>query len=215
MIMLKNNKQNLIVSSILILLPIIVGLIFWNELPAQMARHWGADGSANGYSPKALVVFGLPLILLALHLLCVHLTYKDPKNKEQSQKVFGIIWWICPVISIFTEAYIYAFALGRELDITLLCSILVGLLLVVFGNYFPKMKQNSTIGIRTKWTCASEKNWYATHRVCSKVWIVCGLLFMTLGFLPDSVLVWAAIAIILVLTAVPLAYSSWYHRAKE
>lgn len=211
--MMKDNKWKFILTSVVILLPILYGLIYWNELPEQMARHWAADGSPNGYSSKAFVVFGLPLILLALHLLCVYITYKDPKNKNQSKKVFGVIWWICPVICVFSEAYVYAFALGREFDITLMCSILLGLILVAFGNYFPKIKQNSTIGIRTKWTVASEKNWNATHRLGGKVWVAAGILMLASVFLPTAMIPWTIGLLLIVTIALPIGYS--YHFEKS
>lgn len=212
--MMKDNKWKFILTAAVILLPILYGLIYWNELPEQMARHWAADGSPNGYSSKAFVVFGLPLVLLALHLLCVYITYRDPKNKNQSKKVFGVIWWICPLVCIFSEAYVYAFALGREFDITLMCSILLGLIFVAFGNYFPKIKQNSTIGIRTKWTVASEKNWNATHRMGGKVWVAAGILMLASVFLPTAMIPWTIGLLLIVTIALPIGYSYRFEKSQ-
>ena len=65
--MLKANKRTLIVTSIVTLLPILIGLILWKRLPDRMATHFGPDNNANGFSSKALAVFGLPCFLLAVH----------------------------------------------------------------------------------------------------------------------------------------------------
>ena len=46
--MIKNNKHKFIISCVLILLPIVVGLLLWNDLPARMTTHWGGDGVADG-----------------------------------------------------------------------------------------------------------------------------------------------------------------------
>ena len=46
--MLKKNKSRIIISSIIILLPMIFGLIMWDKLPDTMTTHWGADGNADG-----------------------------------------------------------------------------------------------------------------------------------------------------------------------
>ena len=92
--MIKRNKLKLIFSSILIFLPSVVGLLLWNRLPESMTTHWGADGNADGFSGKAFAVFGMPLILLAIHWLCIFFTTKDPKNKDQNHKVFGLVLWI-------------------------------------------------------------------------------------------------------------------------
>ncbi len=58
--MLKKNKSRIIISSIIILLPMIFGLIMWDKLPDTMTTHWGADGNADGFSGKVFAVFGLP-----------------------------------------------------------------------------------------------------------------------------------------------------------
>ncbi len=54
--MLKENKFKVIISSIVILLPILFGLIMWNELPNTMTTHWGADGNADGFGTKPFPV---------------------------------------------------------------------------------------------------------------------------------------------------------------
>ena len=39
--MIKNNKKLAILSSVVTLLPILFGLMFWNQLPQSMVSHWG------------------------------------------------------------------------------------------------------------------------------------------------------------------------------
>ena len=38
---MKKYKGQIVISSIVILLPILVGLILWNRLPDTMVTHWG------------------------------------------------------------------------------------------------------------------------------------------------------------------------------
>ena len=59
--MIKKNKRTLVAGSIVILLPILLGLFLWDRLPDQMVTHWGFDGTPNGWSSKTFAVFGLPL----------------------------------------------------------------------------------------------------------------------------------------------------------
>ena len=79
--MLKQNKRKLLISSAVILLPALVGLLLWNQLPARMATHWGLDGTTDGWSGRTFAVFGMPLMLLATHWLCILITAKDPKSQ--------------------------------------------------------------------------------------------------------------------------------------
>ena len=66
--MIKQNKAKILLSSAVILLPAVYGIIMWNHLPDTMATHWGIDGTADAGAGKALAVFGLPLLYLLVHL---------------------------------------------------------------------------------------------------------------------------------------------------
>ena len=67
--MIKKNLKALILGSIVILLPILAGLILWDRLPTEIPIHWNLAGEVDGYGNKSFVVFGMPLILLAIHWL--------------------------------------------------------------------------------------------------------------------------------------------------
>jgi uncharacterized membrane protein len=209
--MIKKNKGALILSSILILLPGILGLIFWDKLPEQMTTHWGFDGAADGVSDRHVTVFVLPLILLAFQWLAVLITAKDPKNKGQSNKVFRTVIWILPVMSLFLNGLIYVVSFGQEVRVELLTLMLLGLLFIVMGNYMPKCKQNYTIGIKIKWTLQDEQNWNATHRFAGKVWVAGGLLMMASVFIPNVTL-WVLISSALILALIPSIYSYLYYK---
>lgn len=99
--MLKENKFKVILSCFIILLPTLFGLIMWHELPDMMTTHWGADGNADGFSAKSLAVFGLPVMMLVVHLICLFFTAKDKNQKGQNKKALNIIFWITPFISLF------------------------------------------------------------------------------------------------------------------
>ena len=47
-----------------------------------------------------------------------------------------------------TNGFTYAAALGSDMDINLIISILVGVLFIILGNYMPKLQQNYTVGIK-------------------------------------------------------------------
>ena len=106
--MIKNNKWKLLISSIIILMPIIFGIVFWNELPTKMVTHWGIDGNADGWSSRYFAVFALPIFILVMHWFCIFCIMLDSKNKNQNNKVFGIVIWITPLVSLIANGIIYA-----------------------------------------------------------------------------------------------------------
>ena len=210
--MIKNNWKKLIVTSVVILLPILFGVIVWDRLPERIATHWGADGNPDGWSGRAFAVFGMPLFLLAIHWLCAFFTARDPKNKDRNRKAFGLVLWICPLLSLLANTIVYATALGKEWSVEVIMPRFMGLLFVDIGNYLPKCQQNHTIGIRIKWTLESEDNWNATHRLSGRVWMVGGALIAASAFLPIAVALWVMIPLSLAMVIIPVAYSYTYHK---
>ena len=211
--MMKANKKTLIITSIVTILPVLIGIICWNRLPEVMATHFGFNNEANGFSSKAFAVFGLPMILLAVLWVGAFVTAHDPKRQNISPKMFSLMLWIAPVISLVAATTIYPVNLGYELDIAFFSELLVGLMFIIIGNYLPKARQNYTIGIKIPWTLANEENWNRTHRLAGYLWMICGILMILISltrFVPAEWLV----GIFLIMVLVPCIYSFWLHAEK-
>ena len=211
--MIRNNKKVLIVSSVLILLPVLAGMLLWDCLPQQMPIHWGVDGAADGWSSRGFVVFGMPVLLLVLHWLCVFGTMKDRKNRGQNEKIFQVVLWITPLVALFTSGMTYLSVLGENnINVTRPTLLFMGIIFVVVGNYLPKCRQNYTIGIRVKWTLENEENWNVTHRVAGRVWVVGGVLFVFCAFLPTTGMSVVLFGMMLLLGGYPILFSWRYHK---
>ena len=202
--MIKKNLKTLIVTSILIVLPVLAGIIRWDRLPEQMATHWNAAGDIDGWTSKPFTVFGLPLILLAAQWLCVLGTLADPKKENHPTKILHLVLWIIPVLSLVLGAITYATALGKTVRVEVIMPILIGLILAIIGNYMPKCKQNYTIGIKIPWTLNSEENWNRTHRFTGWLWTFSGIVVMLTGFFGGF---WIFLIIVLLMVLAPILYS--------
>ncbi len=212
--MIKKNLGKLIIATIIILLPMVAGIILWDKLPDTMTTHFGASGKADGFSSKAFAVFGLPLILAALQWLGLIVTDKDPKNKEQSPKAINMGIWIIPVLSIVVNAVIYAISLDIEFKMEKIMPLILGLGFILIGNYLPKCKQNSTMGIKISWTLADEENWNKTHRVAGITWVIGGIVMLAGVFLPIEVYLIAFIPVMLLMCLIPTVYSYSLYKKK-
>jgi len=210
--MFKENKRTLILTSLLTISPMLLGLFLWNELPEQMTTHWGADGVADGWSGRSFAVFGLPLIMLATQWLCALLTTVDSRNKKQNRKVFRLVLWIIPVVSLFSSGLVYTTAFSTKFGPEMLTFPLLGIIFILIGNYMPKCSQNYTIGIKIKWTLENEENWNATHRMAGKLWVAVGFASLFCGFLPVSLMPVVLVALITIAVIVPTVYSWRYHK---
>lgn len=210
--MLKNQKTKLIITSAIILLPILVGLLLWNQLPDQIVTHWDANGVPNGWSSKLFAVVGLPIFLLAVHWICIVATKADPKALNHSEKIMVLVYWICPAVSLFCMVSIYSEALGFTISVDRIGSIFTGLLFIIIGNYLPKCKHNYTVGIKIPWTLNSEENWNRTHRFAGPLWVIAGVLFIVLSFIGQM---FVGIFVIMAAAFVPMIYSYLYFKKNE
>ena len=207
--MIKKNWKVLVITTIVMLMPILAGLILWNQLPEQMPTHWNAGGEVDGWSSKPFVVFGLPLIMVAAQWLCVLGTAADPKKNNHSEKVLHLVLWIVPALSVVLHAVTYATALGHSVPMEMVMPILIGLIFTIIGNYLPKCKQNYTIGIKIPWTLDNEENWNKTHRFAGWLWTFCGIAIIFTGFFGGF---WVFLPITLLMVLAPIIYSYILHR---
>ena len=181
--MIKKHLKTLIITSIITLSPIIFGIINWNVLPDEIATHFGADGTPDGFSSKAFVVFGMPFMMLGFHLLCFFGTKLDPKKKNINDTMMKFVLWIIPCLTILVNALSYSHALGKPLNPNFWINIVMGIVFIFVGNYLPKCKQSYTMGIKLPWTLDSEDNWNKTHRFGGKVYVAVGVVVMLTSFL--------------------------------
>ena len=75
------NKRTLVLTSVVILLPMLFGLALWNKLPEEVPTHFDFSGTPNGYSGRLFAVVGLPLFVLACHLFSAIVMRADPKSR--------------------------------------------------------------------------------------------------------------------------------------
>lgn len=202
--MIKKHMKTIIITSILTIAPMIVGIILWDKLPAEVPTHFGINNEPDGYSSKAFAVFGMPLLMLAMHIVCIFATKLDPKMNGLSSKVFTMVLYIIPTVSLLICAMIYPVALGKEMRVGLIVILFMGLLFTVLGNYLPKCKQSYTVGIKLPWTLDDSENWTKTHALAGKLWVAGGLLIIATAFLENPVIFFS---IVVVMVLVPTVYS--------
>lgn len=205
----KKYKKTMILTSVVMLIPILIGVLLWERLPEQVATHFDFEGNPNGWTSKEFTVFGIPLFLLVCQWIAAAVTLSDPKHKNLSEKVFRMILWIVPMASLLLASVCYGYELGYETSDRTIAFATMGVLFIVIGNYLPKCRQNYTIGIKIPWTLHDEENWNHTHRMAGYLWILGGLLMLVNIFLKWD---WLFPIVLAMSVLVPTIYSYLYYR---
>ena len=210
----REHRMMLVVTSAIILLQTAVGVALWERLPQSIATHFDFHNQPDGWSSRAFTVFGMPLILLALHWITL-LVSSAPniQMKNLHGKVKHLFWWIIPATSLLLMTICYGYALGVQLNTGRIVLVFIGLLFAVTGNYMPKVRRNYSVGIKLPWTMTDDENWNKTHRMAAPIWVVCGLILIVLGLIGCTN--WAAFAIVLAMVLLPTCYSFMLHIRKK
>lgn len=208
----KKHYCLLTITSLIILLPTLVGIYFWKQLPERIATHFSFSGEPDGWSSKFFAVFGIYFILLVIHLICSLVTLSDPKRKNINGRIYQIVLFICPFCACCCGALVYSNALGFSPNINVLGNLFCAALFLIVGNYLPKTKQNYTVGIKLPWTLHDSDNWNRTHRFAGWLWVLGGILILCNIFFQIPFVLYAVFIAAIFL---PTLYSFILYRKKQ
>lgn len=208
-----NKKKQMIIIAVICLIPLIAGIVLYSRIPDTIATHWGGNGEPNGFSSKFIGIIILPLALSLLSIFMPKLIDLDPTNKNMNDKLRNSIIWILPVICFMCSSITLLSALGKQIRIEIVVPLIVGIMIVLIGNYLPKAKQSYTVGIKIPWTLNDEENWNKTHRLGGFLFVLGGLAMAISSFFKCRVVV--MLITIFVIAIVPIIYSYILYRNKK
>src|SRR5436190_2580595 len=197
---MKRNYYFLIAAA-MIVATLVVTVVLYAHLPDQIPEHWNFKGEIDHYGSRQSI-FMLPGIMAAALLLFAVLPWLSPKRFEVETFRSSYLYLMILVLALI--AYLHALILWgaflRPLNMPRSLMGALFLFLILIGNVLGKVKRNFYIGVRTPWTLASDRVWYATHRFAAKAFVAAGflgLLTIIVGAPPVvglSILITAALA---------------------
>lgn len=178
------NKSN-IYNLLIIIATFLLGILMYNKLPESIPIHWNFAGEVDGYGNKFIGTFMVPLIMIALWLAMIYLPKIDPKkeNYNKFDKSYKLFQSILLTFFFIMQIIVVLSAMGYNISINRVMPIVLGVLMILIGNYIPKAKSNFFYGIKTPWTLSSEVSWKKTHRLGGKLFVLSGLISIVSQFI--------------------------------
>ena len=176
--MKKKNSLVLILTTLVTLLPIILGVILYNKLPEQIPSHFNTAGEVDGYMAKNVMVFGVPIGLALLNVFTIFALETDPKKQNANKTVKLIGKCVIPITSCIFLPISLLYGMGYAVPIPVIVPCFIGILFIVLGNYLPKSRQSYTVGIKLPWTLDNENNWNKTHRLAGILYVISGIMLI-------------------------------------
>jgi len=184
-------------------------------MPEKVASHWNFDGKVDGYMPRNIGVYFVPLLGAAIFALLYILPSIDPKkeNYRKFQKEYDELAAIIIAFLYYAYALTLVFNMGYSFNLTQFLAPGIGALFLYLGAALGKAKQNWFVGIRTPWTMSSEKVWNSTHALGSKLFMAAGVVALLGTALPQMFV--AAIAIVIASAVATFVYSYSEYRKEK
>ncbi len=195
-----------IIASILIL--IIFNILFYDKMPAELPTHWNFHGEVEDYSSRFDAMVLNQGFFVVMNIFMCFMLDNDPKNKRQNKFVMTISKLAVPLLMILIYVLTIMTGLGRDVNVTVIIPLFVGLLFIAIGNYLPKTKRNYTMGIKLPWTLNSDENWRRTHRLGGICFIIIGISVIISVFLKSEIIF---IVSLIIGTIIPSVYSYYLY----
>ncbi|MCU6499408.1 SdpI family protein [Rugamonas sp. A1-17] len=180
---------------------------FWPQLPGSVPTHWNIHGAVDGHGTRAALWLLGPGLMALIALTGVLLPAISPRSFDMSGFESTYYYLFGVIVSML--AYVYALVLAATLHggVPMEHAVPAGVfvLLILIGNPMGKVRRNFFMGIRTPWTLASERVWYATHRLAARLMVASGVLGLFALWL--SAPTWALLALMLAWAPLAVVYS--------
>ncbi|WP_390410625.1 DUF1648 domain-containing protein [Lacticaseibacillus jixiensis] len=211
--MTKDKWRTLLITSAVIVAVIFYGVSQYETLPQMMVTHWGIDDQPNGWMPKAMVVYGVPVMMLLIHWFCMGVTYYAAAHGQGAPRMERVLAWFFPVSTIVVYVIMIRYAQGHAVNVRLWAIALVGAMFIFLGNYLPTVPATSPrkgwigFGFHVPWQVTNPAGALKTLRVLGYVMVAGGVLLLgSLFFAPAASVVALVIVIAAIVVMMPLSY---------
>jgi uncharacterized membrane protein len=138
----------------------------YDKLPDPMPTHFDAHGFPNGWMPRPIGAFLLPVIAIAVwSLVRFGSGLLPPAWRERIEaSPLAVIGLLLNGFMAVLQGLILQAALRPVPRLGEGVWWAIGAFFVLLGLVLPRVRRNPWIGVRTPWTLASDENWAKTHR---------------------------------------------------
>jgi uncharacterized membrane protein len=211
----KVKKLHLAACTLLIVAAAIATAVFYPDLPAAVPVHWGMEGKPDGYGPRAMLWLLGPGLMGAMLVIGQCLPWLSPRRFDMASFQATYSYFVLVIVfmlGLFHAAVLHAILTGApEMYRTIYGGVFI--LLILLGNPMGKVKRNFYIGVKTPWTLASERVWYATHRLSARLMVASGSLGLIAVFAGAGP--WVILALLVGWGVIAVVYSLVYYKRLE
>jgi uncharacterized membrane protein len=167
---------------------VVLGMATYASLPNSVPAHWNISGAVDRYGAPWELAFVLPCFVAIAAGLLILLAVIKPFASSIAR--FQVTYGRTSIAMVGTLVLVHAIlllnALGWTMQVEKVVPGVVGMLVLILGNWMGKLRRNGLIGIRTPWTLANDAVWERTHRIGGPLLMLYGLAILCTAWIATS-----------------------------
>ena len=187
-----------VIYYILMFLPLPITLISLFFLPDQIPAHFGSDNQVTRWGSKYEVLIYPIITIIFGFIMLVTIEYSEKKKIGKHGKKTSILLVIFSLVffNLLTVYFLYvdfnsltelpAIKMNHQVIFALL-----GIFLIIIGCILPKVRMNSVIGIRTRWSMKNENTWKKCQHFGGITSMIAGCIILFIGVFTKAPLVYS------------------------
>lgn len=189
--------------------PLIIILVALNFLPDKIPAHYDLHMNVDRWGSKyESLLMPAATALMSAFMYGMSRFAAKQENGESNRRVLLICGTAINILftaitALFLKTAFKAVS-GTEINsvkFVKIIFILLGAAIAVTGNFMPKCRLNSVVGLRTKWSMANEDVWFKCQRFGGVLIVICGIMTSLVSALSDSITLILTVNIIIAVTA--------------
>lgn len=195
----------------LLLLWLVLTCVFLILAPDRVPVHFDINGNVDrmGSKYEYLLLPGLGLIAMFGSTLGAKKA-KDGNEKTVAIMTICLLTFMLVLFGYFMWKALDPATVSDGLDRLALRGTLLFLmvLFIALGNITPKVRRNSAMGLRTKWSMYNDTCWQKSQRLCGYIMMLCGVLGLLLcAVMPDAWVIWVCLGLLFIMLPAALVGS--------
>lgn len=200
----KDNRKLYFILAAIILVSTVASAVLLTLLPDTVPLHYDFSGNIDRYGSKyeMLLFPGILLITVGVFIPVALKERKRGKKSNEKPLMYAAIGTCLPLAAL--GIYIMAKSINktepiRAESIMTFTGIGIGVAWIILGNIMPKMRLNSTVGIRITWSMKNERVWQKSQRLAGIAFVLAGIVSIVLMMFVRGI--WSLIALFAVTIA--------------
>jgi uncharacterized membrane protein len=206
-----------LVSLAALVLAVAVTLAVYDRLPDPMATHFDLHGTPNGWMPRPMGAWFMPVLgagLWAFMRLAPRIL-PVAERKRVTDSSMALVAAITIAFLAAIHVLLLRVAIVPGASITEGVWLAMGALWIALGLVLPRLRRNAIVGVRTPWTLTSDENWARTQRVAGYAMVGGGIVALVAALVGGPAAGLFALFALLASGVAPAVYSLLLARRQD